>query len=245
MAKQTLDDMLPGGESPQDAAPNVDPAAPRASYGTDKKFDASEVIVPRLSIAQGLSPDVRDRKAEVGDFLMMGMDPVKSVTLIVAGHTAQRRFVEQGSQRARCWSPDAIQGHGDPGIMCDGCPHSRWRDSGKKDPQGRIINLRPECDEVDSWLVFSVTHGMPAIWNLKGVSLKASKFVKTLANGMGMGAFAIDVTAVSKTSGSRAWHEPEVKINTSISPDECRAYTRIATGAVQVAGALPATADTD
>lgn len=233
MTKQNLDSMLGTTPQPVDepAEPVVDIAAPQSAFST-KTFDPSEVMTPRLAIAQGLSPEVRAGQASPGDFLLMGHDAEKAVTLVIAGHADQRRFVEQGQQKARCWSPDGIQGYGDPGIACAECPFAKWTDTGQKDAAGKTINKRPPCDEIDAFAGFSVTHGMPVVWPLKGTAAKTARFIKTLCNGLGMGSFAIDISTVSKEAPGRAWHEPVVKINPDITKDEAEAYAMIARGAV-------------
>lgn len=253
MAKQTLNDMLNTGHA-ADAAdapePPIDPVeavAPRPAYDPAKTFSAEETLVPRLVLAQGLSPEVRDRKADIGDWLLMGHEPIKEVRLVIAGHSTQRRYVPESQQRASCYSPDGLYGYGIPGtkedgshLACADCPLSKWTDTGKKDQNGRTINQRPACDEVDAFVAFSLTHGMPVVWPLKGTGAKAARFVKTLSNGLGMGNFAISVVAEGKQGNGRAWHEPVIKIDGSVSRDEANVYRDIALGAVTVAGELPA-----
>lgn len=252
--KRTLGDMLEndphqpvGGEPTEETAQvdEIEAQAPRSTFSSQKKFDPSETMTPRLAIAQGLSPEVREQKARVGDFLLLGHDPEPEVTLVIAGHAKQRRFVEDGQQRARCWSPDGVQGYGNPGILCVDCEFSHWTNSGKKDLNtDKIINLRPACDEVDAFAAFSITHGMPVIWPLKGTGAKASRFIKTLANGLGMGNFAVKVGSVSKSNGSRAWHEPVITIDNDVTAEQARIYANIALGAVPVE-ALPASVGPD
>jgi len=243
MAKRTLDDMLGQEPSEPSEAQAVDPieaAAPRPVYTTGKVFDASDVITPRLALAQGLSPEVRERKAEVGDWLLMGHDPVKEVILVIAGHSDQRRYVPMGQQKAECWSPDGKQGYGNPGIKCADCPLSKWQDSGRLKPNGQPHNTPPPCSEIDSFVAFSVTHGMPVTWPLKGTAAKKARFIKTLCNGLGMGNFAIKVTSIDRSENGRAWQEPEVVIDQSVSKEEAQAYAMIAAQAVVTTDALPA-----
>lgn len=228
--------------SHDDETAGPEATAPRSAYSATKKFDSAETTLPRLTLAQGLSPEVRDRKAAVGDFLVPGFEPESEVILVVAGHATQRRYVPQGQQRAQCWSPDGIQGHGDPGIACAQCPLSQWSsDDTRLDDRGRAKRVPPPCQEIDSWAAFSVTHGMPVTWPLKGTAAKASRFVKGLCNSYGMGAFAIRVTAVTKTAPGRNWVEPEVTLHKELTADECIEYAKIAHQAVGIAGELAAT----
>lgn len=243
--RATLNEMLDTApaETPEDIpaeevtyTDEVETSAPRPVFTANKRFDASEVMTPRLVLAQGLSPEVRERKAQSGDWLLLGHEPEQSVTLVIAGHTEQRRFVEQGKQVARCWSPDAIQGYGNPGVKCEDCEFAKWTDTGRKDAQsGRTINLRPPCDELDTFVAFSLTHGMPVTWSLKGTGAKAARFLKTLSNGLGMGNFAVEVTAVSKSKDGRAWHEPVIKIANEVDKEQAQMYAALALGAVVTA----------
>jgi hypothetical protein len=249
MAKRNLNDMLGtpepshGPDATEQPTDQLEAAAPRSVYQAGKTFDASETMTPRLALAQGLSPEVRDRKAEVGDFLVMGHEPVKSVILVPAGHTKQRRFVEQGQMKARCYSPDGEQGYGNPGIACAECPFSKWSDTGRIGDDGKPINAPPPCSEIESFVAFSVTHGMPVVWPLKGTAAKTARFLKTLSNGLGMGNFAIEVNAETRTGKGRSWVEPVIKIAPEVSRDEAQAYAMVALGAVNSAGALPATTE--
>lgn len=248
MTKQKLNDMLGethashGPDAQEQPHDELEGRAPRTVYQTGKTYDASETMTPRLVLAQGQSPEVRDRKAEVGDWLLMGHEPTKEVTLVLAGHAKKRRYVPQGEVKAQCYSPDAILGYGNPGTLPDGshlaceqCPLSQWTDSGKKGPDGKTINNPPLCSEIDEFIAFSVTHGMPVIWPLKGTAAKAARFIKTLSNGLGEGNFAITVGSEAKTKPGRAWSEPTVKIEPSVSKDEANVYAEIARGAAPVA----------
>lgn len=255
--KQKLNDMLGEGapdpshasDATEQPSDELEGKAPRTVYTTGKTYDASETMTPRLVLAQGQSPEVRDRKAEVGDLLLMGHEPEKAVTLVLAGHAKKRRYVPQGEVKAQCYSPDAEYGYGDPGTRPDGshlacadCPLSQWTDSGKKGPDGKTINNPPLCSDIDEFIAFSVTHGMPVIWPLKGTAAKAARFIKTLSNGLGEGNFAITVTSEAKSKPGRSWAEPVVKIAPEVSKDEAQAYAAIARGAAPVQNALPAEA---
>lgn len=255
--KQKLNDMLGNqssseGHGPADTAQPVDEIetrAPRTVYDANKTFDASETMTPRLVLAQGLSPEVRAKQAEAGQYLLMGHAPINEVSLVIAGHADQRRYVPQNEQVAACYSPDGIYGYGNPGTLPDGthlecalCPLSHWTDSGRKDAQGRTINNPPPCNEVDSFVAFSVTHGMPVVFPLKGTGTKAARFIKTLCNGLGMGNFAVSLSSVSKEKPGRAWHEPVVRIDDEVTKEEAQGYARIALTAVEVAGAIEASA---
>jgi hypothetical protein len=260
MAKRTLESMMGdddgaqpenrtkfrvGGEPLTDELPNESQAgpeasAPRSQYDGAKKFAADEILMPRLALAQAMSPEVKEKRAEAGEFLLMGSDPVESVTLVIAGHTEQRRFVEPNASKARCWSPDGIQGYGNPGIECDGCPFSEWTESGRLDGDGKMIRLRPACDPIDSYAAFSITHGMPVLWNLKGTALKASRMVKTLANAKGMGLFALDISSMLVTGKNRnSWYEPLVRLSPGMTPEDCKMYADIARAAVGAAVTVP------
>lgn len=213
-------------------------AGVRSTYSSTKKFDSNETSLPRLALAQGLSPQVRDRTAQVGDFLLPGFEPEQEVILVIAGHTTQRRYVPKGEQRAKCWSPDGIQGHGDPGIACDECPLSQWLPTDQTDDRGRTKNAPPVCAEIDSWAAFSVTHGVPLTWPLKGTAMTASRFIKGLCNSYGMGSFAVKVTPITKTAPGRNWVAPEVTLYKDLSADQCLSYAKIAQSAVGIAQPL-------
>lgn len=249
--RQTLDDML-GSQAPSEEeletpeSAGAEAAAPRSSYDGSKKFGADEVLTPRLNLLQGQSPAVQAKEGSPGQFLALGHEAVDEVVLVVAGHTSKRRYAPDPAQPAECFSPDGIQGYGNPGIPCDSCPLSKWTDSGKKKPDGSPINVPPPCQDIDSFVCFSVTHGMPVTWDLKSTGARAARFIKTLSNGLGMGHFALEVTAEQKTKPGRSWYEPKLVLAKDLSLEECQVYAQLALGAVKVAGALPeTTADPD
>ena len=247
MAKQTLNEMM-GNQTTEDEVETPETAgaevgAPRTQYDNSKKFGADEVMTPRLMLAQGLSPAVQAGEAQPGQYLALGHDPVDEVVLVIAGHSTKRRYSPDPSQAAQCFSPDGIQGFGEPGIPCETCPLSKWTDSGKKKPDGSPINVPPPCQEIDSFACFSVTHGMPVIWDLKGTAARSARFIKTLVNGLGMGQFALAITSAHMSKPGRAWYEPKVTLAKDLSPDECKVYASIALGAVATAGAIAPTVD--
>ena len=205
----------------------VDPVAasmPRPTFSNDTDFAEGETFVPKLRLLQGLSPEVRKEGAKEGTYALMGFDPVETVTLVLAGRTHKRRYIVEN--KVKCQSPDGEQGYGEPGIPCAECPLSKWTDSGKRNPDGSVINNAPPCNAILSYAAFSVTHGMPIEWELKGTAMRASKFINTLAKGLGW-PVVIELGSVRRVNGQREWVEPTTKI-AKLDPAEAQAYAAMA-----------------
>lgn len=240
-AKQTLDDAM-GNAPAADDAPDLDTpvSQSRPAYASEGfTFGADELSTPILKIAQGLSPEVRDREAQPGDFILSGFGPEESVTLVIAGFTRARRYVPQNAQKATCWAsaspPLPLIGQGEfKGRACDECPLSQW---GRNEETGR--NIPPACNEIDEWLCYSITHGLPVRYPLKGMAMKGSRFLKQLWNAMGPGQYAVDVTAKSVSQNGRTWQEPDFKLSPNVSAEQALKLAAIATGKPMDA-ALPA-----
>jgi hypothetical protein len=272
-SKPTLDSMTSGKK----AAPQAPPADPdgitesaagwRATYTTEADFDPGELSTSYISIAQALSPEVREKRAQEGQIMVTGMAPVASAILVIAGYAPKRAYIPPGGNRAQCRSEDRVLGIGEPGTLqapeppkdeaeaytkgpdglwhlkCAACPFSQWTDSGRKDPNtGKTINNPPPCAEVDSFLCYSITHGMPVLWNLKGSAARTGRFIKTLATGLGFGQFAVELTSETQTNQAKqSWKVPKaVLAMDGLTVEECAAYAAIALNTQKTSGALTA-----
>jgi len=211
--------------------------APQSTF-TQKRFGSEDVRMPYLALLQGMSPAVQSGEGQPGQFLVTGHEPVDEVTLVFAAFTNKRRYSPALGQSPQCQSPDAVKGYGNPGILCHECPLGQWTPTGKLYPDGRPMNQKPPCDLIDAWSCFSVTHGMPVTWELKGTAMTSSAFIKGLTNGLGYGHFALSISSERKEAPGRVWHQPKPRLSRDISLEECQVYYALALGETPSPGAL-------
>lgn len=114
-----------------------------------------DLVMPRVKIAQQMSQEVADKKAEAGDwfntltgesygpsFRIQPILPVMQRVLLVRQEKRDR--VEEvldtklsEGDGLKCRSYDMVHGQGEPGIECELCPLSQWTDG----------NTPPLCTE--------------------------------------------------------------------------------------------------
>lgn len=183
-------------------------SASQAKYSATPEFDTKDVIMPRLRLAQGQTAEVVAGDAVVGDWVVLGGEPVKECVVIpvTAGkRRARRAFVTgpngQKVEQVVCQSPDAIRGYGDPGIACEECPFSQWTDG----PNG--ARQRPECPLIYTYQVYSVTHQMPAVFECKGTSENAGRLINTMFVAKGGGNFAVKLGSAPMKSARGAMYQ--------------------------------------
>lgn len=146
------------------------------AYGESLDFDLSELRIPFLRLGSGMTPEVKERKANEGQWLLQGHDPVDQVEFVVTGVTRFREYRDAVTQDTYCRSGDGVIGVGAPGGICKNCPLSLW---GEKDPAtGR--GKPPLCNAGFSYTVYSLTHEQPAILSLRKTQIAAAKVINTM-----------------------------------------------------------------
>jgi hypothetical protein len=108
---------------------------------------AEDVSMPRIMLLQGNAEIVLQGNARAGQWMLPGNIFVDEFTVDVLGMRRSRIRSTKPPQNSQdkpkplCISPNAIQGYGDPGVLCAECPFARW---GEKDPKtGK--GTPPEC----------------------------------------------------------------------------------------------------
>lgn len=133
--------------------------------------------IPRLQIAQALSPQLLRSKPEYIPGLMVGQF-FNTVTQEVYGDTVQVVPVKFSVSRLRffngaleCQSKNGVNG-GKHAPLCESCDLSKWGTG--KDGVGT------DCKEYRNWLILDTVTGMPMSLSFKSASLVVSKTWSTL-----------------------------------------------------------------
>jgi hypothetical protein len=155
---------------------NTEETAGQFAYGETLDFDMSELKIPFLRLASGMTPEVKERKANEGQWLLSGHEPVDSVEFVVTGVTRFREYRDSVTQETYCRSGDGVIGKGAPGGICAKCPLAQW---GERDPKtGK--GTPPACNAGFSYTIYSLTHQQPAILSLRKTAIAAAKTINTM-----------------------------------------------------------------
>jgi len=124
------------------------------SFG-QTKLRPEDLILPRVKIAQQMSQEVADKKADAGDFFntltgesygdKLNVQPILPfMQRVLLVRQERRPAIEEAlghelseGDGLKCRSYDMEQGKGEPGIACAECPLSEWTDG----------NTPPLCTE--------------------------------------------------------------------------------------------------
>jgi hypothetical protein len=102
-------------------------AEAEAMYG---KMEKEDLIIPRLTVLQGLSPEVQDGLGKPGSLFITSINRElgKEVEIIPLMRNRSRiRWSPRAEGKGiKCRSNDAVTGAGTPGGTCKTCPESQW-----------------------------------------------------------------------------------------------------------------------
>jgi hypothetical protein len=189
------------------------------------EFEANEVGFPKLRLAQGLTAEVAEGQAKMGNWLLTGTEPfTEGVTVIpiMFGRTRwKRKNPEDRDSPISCQSGDARTGIGDPGGDCKACPFAKWTPGGAN---GK--NKPPACTLTYKYAVW--VDGAEAIAEVtfQKTSETYAHLINNLVQRYGFGKFAVKLTSVNRAVGQRRWSEPQVTL------------TRLTPAMLEAAGSL-------
>ena len=123
-------------ESKETSLAKLNATEAEAMYG---KMEREDLVIPRLTVLQGLSPEVQDGLGKPGSLFVTSINRElgKEVEIIPLMRNRSRiRWSPRAEGKGiKCRSTDAITGQGDPGGACKPCPQSQWHG-----------NTPPACD---------------------------------------------------------------------------------------------------
>ena len=188
------------------------PPTNMTSLSMEPDLDASEVALPRLRLAQGLTQEVNEGTAKAGQWVLTGEDPLDAVTVIplMMGRSRVARDPEDKEGRTiLCSSDDARTGVGQNPVNgnCAVCPLKDFQ----QDPRtGRSV--KPACSLTYRYLVWSIDHGALLEVHFSKTATHAAKYINTFVSTKKLGRFAIQLSSKSTTSNNRTFYVPAVKL---------------------------------
>lgn len=209
---------VPAGTSIDEALAAAEEAPVRAatSWTDTPEFDADEVGFPRLRLGQGLTAEVAEGHAKMGQWLLSGYDVLDEVTVVPVMFSRDRAKRQDPAKRDSdivCTSPDGKVGYGDPGGDCKTCPFSKWMTDPKT---GR--RTPPACQLSYHYAVWVVEHEALAEVVFTRTSEQYAHLINNLTTRFGLGKFALRLTSTVKIGPNRRWAEPQVKL-VPLTPD--------------------------
>lgn len=184
------------------------------TYSDQPAMDSSDLFIPRLRLAQGLTQEVQSGEAKPGQWLVLGMEPMDEVDVIPMGMTRRRELRDPDTRSVACRSGDGVTGVGNPGGDCASCPMAEWTQPAKKGGKNRA----PACSFMYSYLVYVVEIGQMAILEFSRTSITTGKMINTMVMQRGIGTFAIRLDSVSKQGPAGSYYSPTVSAS-SVKPD--------------------------
>lgn len=208
--------MVPVGPSAIAEVEEPEISTGNRTYSSQPHLDASEILIPRLRLAQGLTQEVMNGDVKAGVWLLMGQKPTDKVELVVLamGRARELRDMKADGQPILCQSPDGIWGTGDPGGECAKCPMAQWGTGGQ-----RGKNSPPPCTGIYSYQCYSLTHQQLCLLEFKRTGLNTAKQINTMIMMRGVGNFVIELGSNQVKSNRGTFYQAAATAR-EITPDE-------------------------
>ena len=175
-----------------------------AAYSSTPTFDTSDVFIPNLRLAQGLTAEVQSGDAKPGEWLVTGFEPVDEVTIVPMLFGKGRELRDPDDRSLLCRSQDSIIGVGNPGGVCADCPLGKWTE--KRDG----TRVPPECNFMYRYVVYSQDHESLATLTFQKTALRAGKVLNTAVAKAGLGNVAVVLKAEGKKGPKGTFYSPAV-----------------------------------
>ena len=214
-AAQSEDGLTPELSEPEEVAVQRG----MVQWTANPLFTPEDLQVAKLRLAQGLTAEVQSGDAKPGQWVLSGLPPMDSVVVvpIMAGKRRRRLDMERNIV---CSSSDAIQGIGDPGILCAECPYSQWT----PDPSRPGRNLPPQCTFIYSYQVVLPHAQMPATLEFSRTSESSARLLNTLIFTRRLGQFAVKLEGQAQQGRQGSFHIPQLSLVDA--PEEDLAFAR-------------------
>ena len=139
------------------------------------ELDASDIIVPRITVLQGLSPEVNEGLGTPGNFFVQGLNIMlgkKFEFIVLMRNKTRIRWlpINEGGG-ILCRSFDAKRGEGNPGGECEKCALKDWAGT-----------TAPACDVYENVIVMlrGSDDQIPMVLSGSRTKLKSLKQLNTL-----------------------------------------------------------------
>ena len=183
------------------------PKSAMAAYSTAPAIDASDVFIPKLRLAQGLTTEVQNGYAKPGQWLISGEDPMDKVVIVPLMMNRRRELRDADENRqVVCRSFDSLKGVGDPGGDCATCPMAKWTQGKGKNAK----NSAPACNFIYSYVVYIVDLDTVTIHEFSRTSIAAGKMLNTMTLQRGLGTFACELSSNASKGPRGTFSSPVV-----------------------------------
>lgn len=189
---------------------------PRAIFTRDSRPDMSKMPISQLRIAQGMTAEVKERKAVNGQFVLSNFQAKDEVILVPFGAPDIRVYKPDPKAPPVCHAPTGDFGFGTPGGVCADCPLSQW---GEYNEQTKT-SAAPKCKEGILVRAYSITHKSIVDFQFMAGDRGKGVFVQQQAMSYGWGGFAIKVTSTTKENKKGSWFVPVIEMLDEVPGDQ-------------------------
>jgi hypothetical protein len=207
-----------------------------------ENLERSDMTLPRLGLAQALSPQVSESDPKSIENLRPGMF-FNTITREIYGKKVQlvpllfyKTRILFGSMDEggglRCQAPDNLIGIGEPGGSCIKCPFSQFGSARNGEGKGTA------CNQFFNYAALVVKDGTVSpeqllVFSLKSSGLKVAKDWNALIRIRNLDIFAgvYELTSVERKNEVGRWYEPVIQPAGNVTPETYEA-AKLAYGAV-------------
>lgn len=216
VAKRTKYDEMTGGVPD---APEVEAEEwiPRVIYTQDAQADLTKMKIPILRLAQGMTEEVKQRKAMPGQYVLTNFPAVDEVIFIPMAGQYIRIYKPDPKKRPKCQAPYGTKGYGIPGIICADCALSKWQG---KDPRTGN-SKKPPCNEGVSIRGYSVNHRCLVDYQFMTGAMPTGQFIQQQAMAFHWNQFSVRMQSRTVENSLGSWYVPELEMMTDF-PEEHR-----------------------
>jgi hypothetical protein len=181
---------------------------PRVIFTTNSTPDLTTMQIPTLRLAQGMTAEVVDRKANIGQYVLTNYPAIDEVILVPFAAQHVRFYKPDPKARPECQAPTGTFGIGNPGGECARCPLSKW---GPRDPAtGK--SSRPPCMEGIAVRGYSITHRSLVDFQFNGSSIPKGQFIAQQAMAFGYAGFAVRMRSEQVSNKKGSWYIPSLEM---------------------------------
>lgn len=189
---------------------------PRAIFTKDSKIDPSKIQVSQLRVAQGMTQEVKDRQASIGQFVLSNFPAYDTVTLVPLDAQDIRQYKPDPKKPPICQAPTGTFGFGNPGGPCDLCPLSKWGEfnevTGKSVP--------PPCKEGVTVRFYSITHRCMVDYIFLAGEAGKGAFIQQQAMSFGWSGFLVEMTTSEKSNNRGEWFVTNLRMLGDVPEDQ-------------------------
>lgn len=189
---------------------------PRTVFTKDAALDPNKIQVSQLRVAQGMTQEVKERQASIGQFVLTNFPAYDTVTVVPLGAQDIRQFKPDPKKPPMCQAPTGDFGFGNPGGECSLCPLSRWGDlneaTGKSTP--------PACKEGVTVRSYSLTHRCMVDYVFLAGERSKGAFIQQQAMSFGWSGFALEMSTMEKSNPKGSWLVTNIKMLEEVPEDQ-------------------------